>query len=73
MIDHIWRERVGLADRLMRLGPQRPLAFAAVCALERGRRATIAGLKSLRDRVRVAPSKSRHRLLIFVSVPAAIS
>jgi len=57
MIDHIWRERVGLADRLMRLGPQRPLAFAAVCALERGRRATIAGLKSLRDRVRVAPSK----------------
>jgi hypothetical protein len=57
MIDHIWRERVGLADRLMRLGPQRPLAFAAVCTLERARRATIAGLKSLRDRVRVAPSK----------------
>jgi len=46
----------------MRLGPQRPLAFAAVCALERGRRATIAGLKSLRDRVRVAPSKKPHRL-----------
>jgi CelD/BcsL family acetyltransferase involved in cellulose biosynthesis len=59
MIDHIWRERVGLADRLMRLGPQRPLAFAAACTLERARRAAIAGLKSLRDRVRVAPSKKQ--------------
>jgi CelD/BcsL family acetyltransferase involved in cellulose biosynthesis len=59
MIDHIWRERVGLADRLMRLRPQRPLAFAAACTLERARRAAIAGLKSLRDRVRVAPSKKQ--------------
>jgi CelD/BcsL family acetyltransferase involved in cellulose biosynthesis len=52
MIDHIWRERLGLADRLVRLGPQRQLAFAAACTLERLRRAAIAGLKGLRDRAR---------------------
>jgi CelD/BcsL family acetyltransferase involved in cellulose biosynthesis len=61
MIDHIWRERVELADRLMRLGPQRPLAFAFACTLERARRAATAGLKSLRDRVRIAPSKKQAR------------
>jgi CelD/BcsL family acetyltransferase involved in cellulose biosynthesis len=49
MIDHIWRERLELADQLVRLGPQRQLAFALACALERLRRAAIAGLKRLRD------------------------
>jgi CelD/BcsL family acetyltransferase involved in cellulose biosynthesis len=48
MIDHIWRERLELADHLVRLGPQRQLAFALACTLERLRRATIAGLKRLR-------------------------
>jgi CelD/BcsL family acetyltransferase involved in cellulose biosynthesis len=48
MIDHIWRERLDLADHLVRLGPQRQLAFALACTLERLRRATIAGLKRLR-------------------------
>jgi CelD/BcsL family acetyltransferase involved in cellulose biosynthesis len=52
MIDHVWRERLGLADQLMRLGPQPRLAFAVAGTLERLRRAAIAGLKRLRDLVR---------------------
>jgi CelD/BcsL family acetyltransferase involved in cellulose biosynthesis len=52
MIDHIWRERLGLADGLMRLGPQHQLRFAVACALERLRRTAVAGLKQLRDRMR---------------------
>ena len=52
MIDHVWRERLGLADHLMQPGPQHPLAFAAACRLERLRRAAIAGLKRGRDLVR---------------------
>jgi CelD/BcsL family acetyltransferase involved in cellulose biosynthesis len=52
MIDHIWRERLGLADRLVRLGPQRRLGFMVACTLERLRRTAIAGLKGLRDLAR---------------------
>jgi CelD/BcsL family acetyltransferase involved in cellulose biosynthesis len=52
MIDHIWRERLGLADRLMRLGPQPRLAFALACRLERLRRTAIASLRRLRDLAR---------------------
>jgi hypothetical protein len=52
MIDHIWRERLGLADHLVRLGPQGRPTFAMARALERLRRATIAGLKQLRDLAR---------------------
>jgi len=50
MIDHIWRERLALEDRFMRIGPHPAFAFAF--ALERGRRAVIAGVKHLRDSVR---------------------
>jgi CelD/BcsL family acetyltransferase involved in cellulose biosynthesis len=52
MIDHVWRERLALADRLVALGPQRPFGFAAACTLERTRRAAIAGLKHVRDLIR---------------------
>jgi CelD/BcsL family acetyltransferase involved in cellulose biosynthesis len=52
MIDHIWRERLGLADRLVRLGPQQQLAFAVACTLERARRTAITGLKRVRDLAR---------------------
>jgi CelD/BcsL family acetyltransferase involved in cellulose biosynthesis len=52
MMDHIWRERLGLADRLMRLGPRGQLAFAVACTLERLRRAAIAGVKWVRDLAR---------------------
>jgi hypothetical protein len=53
MIDHVWRERLDLADHLMQTGPQRRSAFALACRLERLRRAAIAGLKRARDRTRV--------------------
>ena len=54
MIDHVWRERLGLADQLMRVGPRQP-AFWLACTLERARRTAIAGLKGLRDRARRRP------------------
>jgi hypothetical protein len=52
MIDHIWRERLALADHLVRPGPQRQFAFALTCTLERARRCAIAFVKRLRDRLR---------------------
>ncbi len=52
MIDHIWRERLVLADRLVRLGPDGGVAFKLVCALEAARRGAIRGAKSLRRLVR---------------------
>jgi CelD/BcsL family acetyltransferase involved in cellulose biosynthesis len=55
MIDHVWRERLGLADCLVRLGPQGRLAFAVACTLERLRRAAIARLKWMRDLARTRP------------------
>jgi hypothetical protein len=48
MIDHIWRERLALADHLMRPGSRRWSAFALACRLERLRRGAIAGLKRVR-------------------------
>jgi hypothetical protein len=52
MIDHIWRERLGLADLLMSVGPQQHRAFALAGTLERARRIAIASLKRLRDLLR---------------------
>jgi CelD/BcsL family acetyltransferase involved in cellulose biosynthesis len=52
MIDHIWRERLALADHLMSVGPSQRGAFALAGALERARRAAIAGVKRLRDHLR---------------------
>jgi CelD/BcsL family acetyltransferase involved in cellulose biosynthesis len=52
MIDHIWRERLALDDRLVRIGPDPSLAFAVACRLESLRRTAIASAKALRDRLR---------------------
>src|SRR5438128_9242444 len=52
MIDHVWRERLALADRLVRVGPEKSAAFALACALEASRRAAINGAKKLRDLLR---------------------
>jgi CelD/BcsL family acetyltransferase involved in cellulose biosynthesis len=52
MIDHVWRERRVLADRLIRLGPEGGAMFALAGALEASRRAAIRGVKSLRGLVR---------------------
>jgi CelD/BcsL family acetyltransferase involved in cellulose biosynthesis len=52
MIDHIWRERLMLADRLVRIGPHGSAAFAVACALETALRAAIAGAKAARGLLR---------------------
>jgi len=51
MIDHIWRERLSLSDRLIALRPS-PVPFATWRALESLRRATLDAAKSARDRLR---------------------
>jgi hypothetical protein len=52
MIDHIWRERLVLVDRLMRVGSVGSAAFALIRALETLRRGTIAAAKRARDLLR---------------------
>ena len=52
MIDHIWRERLALADRLIRLGPDGGAMFMLAGALEASRRTAIHAVKSLRRVVR---------------------
>ena len=49
MIDHIWRERLVLADRLIGLEPGATLRFRAACALETSRRGAMGAAKALRD------------------------
>ncbi|MEA2990618.1 MAG: hypothetical protein QOG83_3329 [Alphaproteobacteria bacterium] len=49
MIDHVWRERLPLADRLVQVGAGGAVAFAFACALETMRRRAITVAKSLRD------------------------
>jgi CelD/BcsL family acetyltransferase involved in cellulose biosynthesis len=50
VLDHIWRERLALGDRLIGVRPDAP--FARACRLERLRAAAIAAVKSLRRRLR---------------------
>ena len=50
MIDHIWRERLTLADLFLCAGNAR--RFPLACGLEQLRRAAIAGAKAIRDRLR---------------------
>jgi hypothetical protein len=52
MIDHVWRERLTLADRMVRIGPESRTTFKFVCALEAARRVAIRGAKSLRRIIR---------------------
>jgi CelD/BcsL family acetyltransferase involved in cellulose biosynthesis len=52
MIDHVWRERLALADRLLCVGPGRSLGFTLAYTLEALRRAAIDGAKTLRELIR---------------------
>jgi hypothetical protein len=49
LIDHIWRERLILADRLIGLMPGASFKFRAACALEASRRSAIGAAKAVRD------------------------
>jgi CelD/BcsL family acetyltransferase involved in cellulose biosynthesis len=51
MIDHLWRERLALSDRLIAVRTP-PLPFPLVCRLEALRRTLIAKAKALRDALR---------------------
>jgi CelD/BcsL family acetyltransferase involved in cellulose biosynthesis len=51
MIDHLWRERLALADHLIAVRPA-PFAFPLACRLEALRRTAIGTAKTLRDRMR---------------------
>jgi CelD/BcsL family acetyltransferase involved in cellulose biosynthesis len=51
MIDHVWRERLALSDRLIALR-QSAMPFALTCWIETLRRSAIAATKALRDRIR---------------------
>jgi hypothetical protein len=52
MIDHVWRERLALADRMLSVGPAKSLGFTLACTLEQLRRSAIDGAKALRDFVK---------------------
>jgi CelD/BcsL family acetyltransferase involved in cellulose biosynthesis len=58
MIDRVWRERIGLCDRLIAVDPKAERAFRATCRLEAWRYRGRAAARQLRDLVRRA---SRRR------------
>jgi hypothetical protein len=51
MIDHVWRERLAMSDRLIALRPS-AVPFFVARWIETLRRSTIAAAKALRDRIR---------------------
>ena len=58
MIDHVWRERLALADRLIAIGHGAGRRFAIACRLEGLRRQAIHGAKALRARLKRATAKA---------------
>jgi len=52
MIDHVWRERLLLADRLIGVGPAPARDFALARRLEHWRRSAIAAAKALRNAIK---------------------
>jgi CelD/BcsL family acetyltransferase involved in cellulose biosynthesis len=52
MIDHIWRERLALSDRLMCVAKCDPTLFAHLCRMESIRRTAVDTLKRLRHLLR---------------------
>jgi len=52
MINHLWAERVAIADCLLATSAEAALSFAMAARLESLRRAAIAVVKSIRDRLR---------------------
>ena len=60
MIDHIWRERLALNDRLIALRPA-AVPFALACRIEALRRSAIASAKAVRERLRRRRSPLNNR------------
>jgi hypothetical protein len=55
MIDHIWRERLPLADRLIDVRPDAARSFSLACTMESLRRNAINAVKTARDALRPVP------------------
>ena len=56
MIDHLWRERLVLSDRLIALRPGDSVRFGLACNLETLRRTAIGAARSIRNTIRRAPA-----------------
>ena len=54
MIDHVWRERLALSDRLMCVAKCDPTLFSHLCRLESLRRSAMSAAKRLRNLLRRA-------------------
>ncbi|HVV61654.1 MAG TPA: GNAT family N-acetyltransferase [Pseudolabrys sp.] len=52
LVEHLWGDRLSIADRLIGVRPERSAAFSAACALETMRRTGLHYAKALRDRLR---------------------
>jgi hypothetical protein len=57
MMDHVWRERLPMADRLFAVAPADAQAFAIARRCEATRHALISAAKALRDLARNATKK----------------
>lgn len=56
MIDHLWRERLALSDRLIALRPGDSVRFGLACNLETLRRTAIGAARSIRNTIRRVPA-----------------
>ncbi len=56
MIDHLWRERLVLSDRLISLRPDDNVRFGLACNLETLRRTAVNAAKTIRKTLRRAPA-----------------
>jgi CelD/BcsL family acetyltransferase involved in cellulose biosynthesis len=52
LMDHLWGDRLAIADRMIGIRPERGAAFATACALEKARRTGIHYARMLRTRLR---------------------
>jgi hypothetical protein len=52
MIDHVWRERLAITDRLISVSPDKSTRFAVARRLEALLRAAIDGAKAVRDLIK---------------------
>lgn len=56
MINHLWRERLVLSDRLIALRPHDSVRFGLACNLETLRRTAIGAARSIRNTIRRVPA-----------------
>ncbi|HZD91500.1 MAG TPA: GNAT family N-acetyltransferase, partial [Pseudolabrys sp.] len=60
MIDHLWRDRHAIADRLLPVDGHRRAVFGAACILEDAHRRALRSAKGMRDKLRESLQTSRR-------------